>query len=708
MDICNYTAFKAICQSAHLTYFEKNDKVFLVIFVFYDGIEKLSGIGEKRRLLFEKLGIKNICDLLYHFPRKLDDRSNIKKIIEAVDGEYVTLKVTPVGEMTISRIKGNMTVYKQAFSDDSGTVFATWFNSPFLKLLFKKGEFYYLCGKIEAKFAKKQMTTPIYEKADNQSQTGRIMPLYPLTSGLTQKIFAKTVEDALKLSFNYLPEVIPQKVRQEFKLPQIAYSLKNIHFPTDLKSYQLAARRLKFEEFFIMQCGLLMKKGVTKRARTSAAAGAKPQDFYKLLPFKVTEAQDRVIHEIYEDLQKETPMNRLVQGDVGCGKTIVAAYGQYACALAGFQSVLMVPSEILATQHYESLCSLFGKENVLLLSGKLTAKEKREAYDKIATGEVKIIVGTHAVIFDKVKFKNLMLVICDEQHRFGVNQRKLLSEKGENPHTLVMSATPIPRTLTHVLYGDLDVSIIDKLPPGRQKVDTFVINSEKRDRAYGFALNEIQKGNQVYIVCPLAQESENDDLKNIISLTEAVSKTYFKNKKVAFVHGKMKSAEKDSIMSDFSDGKINVLVSTTVIEVGINVPKATVMIIENSERFGLSQLHQLRGRVGRGSDKSYCILISDNKSDTTKERLSTLSKTSDGFEISKADLSLRGPGDFFGTKQHGLPELKIANIFTDTIILQKAREAAEKLIENDINISKPENKALRKRIEYMFQNTNLN
>ena len=686
----------------------KNDKVFMVICLFYESIDKISGIGEKRKQLLSKLNIFNICDILYHFPRKLQDRSNIKRIIETADGEYATLKVTPTGEMTVSRIRGNLTVYKQAFSDESGTVMVTWFNSPFLKMSFKKGSFYYLCGNISAKYSVRQMSSPIYESAENQSQTGRIMPIYPLTSGISQKVFSTLTEKALNLTGTNTPEFIPAFLRHEYSLAQIAYSLKNIHFPKDSESYLVSERRLKFEEFFILQCALLMKKGKLKKEKTEPVAGGSPESFYKLLSFAPTDAQMRVISDIYSDLKKSTPMNRLVQGDVGCGKTVIAAFAQYCCACAGYQSVMMVPSEILATQHYESLASLFGEKRVLLLSGKLSAKEKKTAYEKIKSGSVKIIVGTHALIFDKVEFNNLMLVITDEQHRFGVNQRKLLAEKGKNPHVLVMSATPIPRTLTHVLYGDLDVSIIDKLPPGRQKVDTFVIDTEKRGRAYGFILKELQKGNQADVVCPLAEESENEDLKNIVKLSEEILKSFFKDYKVAYVHGKMKSSEKDEIMKNFSDGKINVLVATTVIEVGINVPKATVMMIENAERFGLSQLHQLRGRVGRGSDKSYCILISDNKSRLTSERLNTLQKTSDGFEISQADLTLRGPGDFFGTKQHGLPELKIANIFTDTEIMLKAREAAEKLLLIDATLSKPENKPLRQRIEYMFSTANSN
>lgn len=691
-----------------MTKWYKNGKVILVIYLFYKSIDRISGIGEKRKQALQKLNIFNICDILYHFPRRLDDRSNLKKILETHDGEYVTLKVTPAAEMTVSRIRGNLTVYKQLFSDESGSIMVTWFNSPYLKLSFKKGEFYYLCGNVNAKYSIRQMSSPVFEKEENQNHTGRIMPIYPLTSGISQNVFQTIMENALKLSIDYIPELIPNSIREEYKLATINYSLKNIHFPKDEKSFKISMRRLKFEEFFILQSALLMKKGVLKKEKTTALAGGTPENFFKLLPFTPTDAQVKVINEIYNDLGKNTPMNRLVQGDVGCGKTVVAAFAQYSCACADFQSVMMVPSEILATQHFESLSSLFGKERVLLLSGKLSQKDKKSAYEKIKNGDVKIIVGTHSLIFDKVEFNNLMLVITDEQHRFGVNQRKLLTEKGKNPHVLVMSATPIPRTLTHVLYGDLDVSIIDSLPPGRQKIETYVIDSTKRARAYSFILKELQKGNQGYIVCPLTEESENDDLKNIVKLTEEISKGVFKDYKVAYVHGKMKSSEKDEIMKSFSEGKINILVATTVIEVGINVPKATVMTIENAERFGLSQLHQLRGRVGRGKDKSYCILISDNKSKLTTERLDTLRKTSDGFEISKSDLKLRGPGDFFGTKQHGLPELKIANIFEDTELMLKAREGAEKVLKKDPTLSKEENKNLLSRIKYLFANTNTN
>jgi len=683
-------------------------KYFWVIFVFYENIKRVPGVGPARESDLKKLGIKTIGDMLYHFPRKLDDRSNYKKIAEICDGDYVTVRVTPKGEMTENRIKKNMTVYKQTFLDESGAISVSWFNSPYLKLSFKQGQFYYLCGKASARYSIKQMTSPIFEAEENRTKTGRIMPVYPLCSGLSQNIFTSFMQKALKLCQNTIPEVIPPKIRHKYQISQIEYALNNIHFPKDIDSFEVAKRRLKFEEFFVMQCGLLMKKGTVKAKKTLPIKGCAPNSFYERLPFTLTGAQKRVIGDVYEDLKRENPMNRLVQGDVGSGKTMIAAYALLCCAMADKQGVLMVPSEILATQHYESLSSLFPDFEVVLLSGKLTAKEKKEAYGKIASGEAKIIVGTHALIFDKVKFLNLSLVITDEQHRFGVNQRRLLSEKGKNPHTLVMSATPIPRTLTHVLYGDLDVSIIDELPPGRQKIDTFYIDSQKRERAYNFALKEIEKGNQVYVVCPLADESENVDLMNIKKLAKELSQGVFKNTTLRFIHGKMKSSEKEEIMQKFSEGEIKVLVSTTVIEVGINVPKATIMIIENAERFGLSGLHQLRGRVGRGSDKSYCILISDKKGELTEKRLSTLSKTSDGFEIANQDLALRGPGDFFGTKQHGLPELKIANIFEDSELLLKSREAAQSVIEEDKNLSLPKHSALKARATYLFTNTTNN
>ena len=549
------------------------------------------------------------------------------------------------------------------------------------------------------------MNSPIFEKAGENKNTGRIVPIYALTAGLTARDMTSAAEKCLAASKGCIPETIPDDIKNKYNLAAIDYSMRNIHFPQNNESFMIARRRFVFEEFFVLRCGLALAK-----SRKSSSSGIpleklNPNDFFSLLPFSPTNAQRRAVNEIFCDLKKETPMNRLVQGDVGSGKTAVACAALYAAAKNGFQSALMAPTEILAVQHFESLSKLFPQYNIVLLKGSQTPNVKKKNYEEILSGAAQIVIGTHALITDKVEFKNLAVVVTDEQHRFGVKQRGALTEKGQNPHLLVMSATPIPRTLSHVIYGDLDVSIIDELPPGRQKTDTFFVKSALRDRAYGFVLKQLAFGSRAYIVCPMAEESETLDVKNVIAHTKMISEKYFKGFNVAYIHGKMKTHEKDEIMEKFSRGSIDVLVSTTVIEVGVNVPEANIMVIENAERFGLSQLHQLRGRVGRGSEKSYCIMISDTDSPLTKKRLKTMTETCDGFKISEEDLKLRGPGDFFGTRQHGLPELRIANIFEDMPVLKEACAAADELLSRDKFLTSPESINLRKRISVLFGNT---
>ncbi|MBO4898270.1 MAG: ATP-dependent DNA helicase RecG [Clostridia bacterium] len=672
--------------------------------MFFESITEIKGVGAARAKAFEKLNIFTVSDMLYHFPRRFEDRSEMKTVFELIDGETAAFSAVPYGEMSVNYVRKGMTVYRQTFTDETGTIDAVWFNNPYVKNAFKKGVRYNFYGKISAKYRKKEVTAPIFENSESARQTGRIIPIYNLTAGLTQNVFMQTMEKCIVASKGCVPETIPPYIRKKYNLAAIDFSMQNIHFPKDNESFALSRRRFVFEEFFELRTGLALARRSRKKSGTAQILTTPLADFLKLLPFKPTNAQQKAMEEIFSDINKTTPMNRLVQGDVGCGKTVVACAALYAAAKSGFQGAFMAPTEILAAQHYESLQKMFPGINIVLLSGSLTAAQKKAVKAQIADGTAQIAIGTHALFEDTTVFKNLALVITDEQHRFGVKQRSALSEKGKTPHTLVMSATPIPRTLSQVLYGDLDVSIIDELPPGRQKVDTYFIDSGKRGRALNFVKKELEKGNRAYIVCPLVEEGELAGLQNVTEYTEKIKTEYFKDYNVACVHGKMKSSEKDKIMEGFYSGEIQVLVATTVIEVGVNVPEANIMIIENAERFGLSQLHQLRGRVGRGAEKSYCIMISDNDSDITKKRLKIMTETNDGFKISEEDLKLRGPGDFFGTRQHGLPELKIANIFTDGALLKEAGCAASEVLKKDRDLKLPEHADLRRRIALMFAN----
>lgn len=670
--------------------------------MFEADIKYIKGVGPVRAKQLSRLGISTVGDMLYHFPRRFEDRTRIKRIIEVADGETALLCVTPKSEMSVATYKNRFTVYRQTFVDDSGVIDGVWFNNPYIKNSFKKGEFYKLYGKVSFKYRKKEIETPVFEPADKNRITGRIVPFYNLTAGLTQTAVLNIMEQCLSITRKAVPESIPDEIRKKYMLSAIDFAMQNIHFPKDFKSYEIARRRFVFEEFILLILGLRLWRS-KRKSETAAAISSVPEEYISLLPFTPTNAQKRVIKEIYADISRTVPMNRLVEGDVGSGKTAVAASALYAAAKAGFQSAMMAPTEILATQHYEYLKKLFPFFSVVLLSGKLTPKERRLALQKIADGTAQIVVGTHALIETTVEFANLALVITDEQHRFGVRQRGALENKGITPHTLVMSATPIPRTLSLILYGDLYVSIIDELPPGRQKTQTYAVGYELRDRAYRFVRKEIEKGHQCYVVCPLVEDSDTLELSSVKTLAEEISKKYFDGIKVSFIHGKMKPAEKDEIMESFRRGKTKVLVSTTVIEVGVDVPSANVMVVENAERFGLSQLHQLRGRVGRGKDKAYCILFSDGGSELSEKRLEIMTKTTNGFELAEADLRLRGPGDFFGTRQHGLPELNIANIFEDMPVLKEAVRAADEILSGDPLLAKSENRQLRSRVYALYK-----
>lgn len=639
--------------------------------------------------------------MLFFFPHRHEDRSSVKSVFELIDGERAGIKVRAQSAVTVRRVRKGLTLYTAVMADQTGYINAVWFNNKFVAI--KPGEEYTLFGQISAGYGKKEILSPVYEKAGQERHTAKIIPIYPLTAGLSQKMVSNAVSHSINLHLGGVGETLPPWVRKKEGLADIRFSIQNMHFPADFKSYDIARRRFVFEEFFMLQIGLRSLKQRRKNQSAAPLSGDFERELVSKLSFSLTRAQERVLKEIKGDLGGKTPMNRLVQGDVGSGKTVIAAAAMYIAAKNGYQAALMAPTEILAAQHYETLAALFkesGPEIRLITGG--AGKEKQAALYDLAHGRVPLAVGTHALLEKGVEFKNLALAITDEQHRFGVRQRGALSDKAQGVHVLVMSATPIPRTLALILYGDLDISVIDELPPGRQAVDTFVISEKLRDRAYAFVRGELQKGRQAYIICPLVEENDELSLKSVTAHAEKLKESVLRGYNTEFLHGKMSRRKKDEIMADFLSGETKALVSTTVVEVGVNVPNASIMIVENAERFGLSQLHQLRGRVGRGAHKSYCILISDARGDITRERLDILTKTADGFEIADKDLKLRGAGEFFGTRQHGLPELKVANILEDKELLYRAGAAAEKLLKEDARLKNEEHKALRKRIEEMF------
>ena len=667
-------------------------------------IDCLAGVGEARAALFEKKGIRTIEDLLYFFPRTHEDRTEIKEIADCTAGETVCVSITVFSPVHEKRIRRNMTVYSMTACDDSGTMNIVWYNNRFVKGQFMTGDKYTLFGKVTANNrGKLEMINPIYEKLGKERFTGKIVPIYPLTGTLTQKVVQGTMELAIKEA-GRLKEYIPDEIRKKYNLAELNYAMKNIHIPDDFKSYNIARQRFVFEELLVLQLALLGRKDSNSHTEGIVFEDTMcVREFAKTLPFPLTNAQKRTLNEIMRDCSHGLQMNRLVQGDVGSGKTAVAAAAIYAAVKNGHQAAMMAPTEILASQHYETLTEFFKDMNinVVLLTGSMKAKEKRLAYDMISTGAADVVVGTHAIIQKQVEFYDLAFVVADEQHRFGVEQRAKLAAKGHNPHMLIMSATPIPRTLALILYGDLDISIIDELPPGRKTVKTYAVGENMRKRIFAFIEKNINAGTQAYVVCPLIEETEKSDLQNAEDLA-AKLQSIFPKFKVGLMHGKMKSKLKDEIMNEFAAGNIQILVSTTVIEVGVNVPNANLMIIENAERFGLSQLHQLRGRVGRGSEQAYCVLFAHGKNEVTKKRMETMCMSNDGFYISEQDLKLRGPGDFFGTRQHGLPEMKIANLFEDADILKQSQEAAQYIIADDRNLESEKYNGLKRRCQRIF------
>jgi len=649
-------------------------------------IQYVKGVGPKRAKLFKKLGIDTVKDLIFYFPRDYEDRSEIVKIEDLIVGEKQTFKAYIAGsarEVKTSRV----VITKIPVKDGTGAVELVWYNQPYMKNNFKIGEEYIISGKLQFKYGQLVVENPVLEKSeeDLNLNTGRIVPVYGLTEGLTQNILRKVIFNALSEYLDEVEEFFEEEFLREKGLMNLKEALLNIHFPKDEEKLARAKYRLKYQELFLLQLALFLVKKSVKEKRGIRFRKVDIKPFVSNLPFKLTSAQMKVLKEIILDMASDKVMNRLIQGDVGSGKTIVAAFAMYIAAKNGYQVAMMAPTEILAKQHYKTLEEIFKGTDIRigLLSGSLSPSGRKEVLKKIEKGEYDVVVGTHALIEEDVSFKNLGLCITDEQHRFGVRQRALLAQKGENPDVLVMTATPIPRTLALILYGDLDISIIDQLPPGRKRVKTYVIPSSMRKKAYEFAIKEVKKGRQVYVVCPLIEESDKIKAASAEIVYREIYKDAFKEARVGLLHGKMSDSDKERIMEAFVRGEIDILVSTTVIEVGVNVPNATVMIVENAERFGLAQLHQLRGRVGRSEFQSYCILINYSPSETAKKRLEVLARTSDGFKIAEEDLTIRGPGEFLGEKQHGLPEFKIANLFEDIDILKRVQKDVESLLEED-------------------------
>ncbi len=669
-------------------------------------VQFVKGVGPNRVKLLNKLNIYNLKDLITYFPRNHEDRSIPKKIAECEDGETVLIKATALTKITEIRAR-RLSIYRLVVNDDSSSCVITWFNQKYLKDKFKVGERYTFYGKIENKGGTFEMKSPVFDEEGVDKNTGKIIPIYPLTSNLSQNVLRKIIECGIDEIYGNLEENLPDYILEKYKLLDINNAYKSIHFPASNTDFIKAKNRLVFEELLGLQLALFRLKEGQKFDEKGIKfdSNVKMQDVIETLPFNLTNAQKRVLDEIDKDMEKEIAMNRLLQGDVGSGKTVVSIVAAYKAVKSGYQATIMAPTAILADQHLKNFTKFlepFGINCELLVSS-VTKKNKERILERLQNGEIDILIGTHALLEENVVFKNLGLVVTDEQHRFGVKQRATIVSKGNNPDVIVMSATPIPRTLALILYGDLDISIIDELPPNRKKIETYAVGKEMDERIIAFVKKLIGEGRQAYIVCPLVEESDDDSgLKSVVELAEKYKTEVFSEYRVEYLHGKMKAKEKDDIMQRFKNGEIDILISTTVIEVGVDVPNASLMIIENAERFGLAQLHQLRGRVGRGEYKSYCILKNEGKSKVCKERMKVMCQTNDGFIISEKDLELRGSGDFFGTAQHGVPELKIANLFENIKELKEIQQIASQIIEDDPKLEQEKNYRLKKLIEDKF------
>jgi ATP-dependent DNA helicase recG len=680
-------------------------------------VKYIKGVGLKKAESLNKIGIYTVKDLIEYFPRAYDDRSIVKKLADILEGERVTVEASIVNSVYTRFLGKFKSVSKVVISDGTEQAICTWFNQPYVSNQLKIDAVYRFYGKFTRKNGGLELSSPVFDLSQCNKNTGKIIPVYPLTSDIKSSLLRNSIDEALK-NIDMIPEILPDYIVKKYNLMNYDSAIRKIHFPEKIRDVEKAHRRLVFDEFLSMQLGILKlrEENISTKKGIKYSSDVRISDFIDNLPFKLTAAQMRVIKEIDFDMENEKQMNRLLQGDVGSGKTVVSMCSAFKTVRNGYQAAILAPTMILAVQHFNNYQKMFDKFGIKcgLLVGGMTAKAKREMLEKIKNNDVDIVIGTHALLEEDVVFNKLGLVVTDEQHRFGVKQRSKIIAKGDNPDILVMTATPIPRTLALILYGDLDISIIDELPPNRKKIQTYAVGKNYDERVNNFIREQLLKGRQAYIVCPLVEEGKPEikvdektgeqyiDLKavNTVNL-KSVEKCTDDYKKildgynVVCLHGKMKSKEKDDIMEKFKNGEIDVLVSTTVIEVGVDVPNASLMIIENSERFGLAQLHQLRGRVGRGEYESFCILKYESSNDIVRQRLELMVKSDDGFKIAEKDLELRGSGDVFGTKQHGLPEFKIANIYKDIECLKEVQVAVSEIFADDPNLSKEENLLLR-------------
>jgi len=680
-------------------------------------IQYLKGVGARRAKVFSKIGISNIEDLLYYFPRRYEDRSQLKMISQCEIGDNVTIEaeVLASGQKESWR-RRNFKIVEVAFSDVTGVVFGVWFNQPYVKDCFEAGRKVILHGKLDLYKGRKQFANPEFEIINDEGSdslsAGRIVPIYSITEGMTQRFLRKSIKNALDKYISKISDPLPYNIRNQHSLLNLAQSLMNIHFPQE-ESIQIESyRRLAFEEFFIHQIPVILRKMKKKEKKgiPHLINGEILSGLLKIVPFELTDSQKQVLRDVEKDMASGFAMQRLLQGEVGSGKTIVAILSACICLDSGYQVAFMAPTELLSNQHYEKIKSLFSnikdklgkKINIVLLTSNTSKKERNKAYQKIKKGEIQFVIGTHALLQEELAYKKLGLVVIDEQHKFGVAQRALLRKKADNPDVLIMTATPIPRTLSLTLYGDLDVSIIKELPKGRLPITTIRYQKEQIEDAYKFIRNLVEKKQQVYFVCPLIEESQELDIQAAEKIYKDYKNDIFENYKIGLVHGKLHSNESNMIMNDFKNGNIDILVATSILEVGIDVPRATCMIVLDAERFGLSQLHQLRGRIGRGSEKSYFIVVSQPSTKEARQRINAISQIADGFRIAEEDLKIRGPGEYFGKRQHGLSSLKIANPLTQLNLLKNAREEAKALLKDDSLFSKRQNQELYLRVKETF------
>jgi ATP-dependent DNA helicase RecG len=668
-------------------------------------VTAISGVGPTQAKRLQRLGVDTIGDLLYLFPRRHEDYSQLRPIGKLKYGEQVTV-IGTIRSTRLKRQRGGAAIVNSIIADASGSIQATWFNQPYLVDQFKRGRQIVLSGTVDEYLGRLVMSSPVWEPLDSELlHTGRLVPVYPLTSGMKGRWLRRIMKRTVDYWTKRLPDHLPSSIRERNDLLSLEEAVAQMHFPNDMHNLSRARRRLAFDEFFVLQIGVLRQRQEWRDhpGLPVPVDRALLQVFLSELPYRLTGAQQRAVDDILGDLGKDHPMSRLLQGDVGSGKTVVAMAAMYLVAKGGYQAAMMAPTEILAEQHFKNVATMLGQLglSVALLTGSVPRSEKEAIYAGVASGEIQILVGTHALIQEDVDFKNLALAIIDEQHRFGVRQRGILRAKGYNPHILVMSATPIPRTLALTVYGDLDLSIIDEMPPGRQPIETRWFMPAERERAYCFVRTQAEKGRQAYIICPLVEESEKIEAKAAVEEHERLSKSIFPDLRLGLLHGRLRSADKEEVMRAFSEHELDILVSTSVVEVGIDVPNATVMLIEGANRFGLSQLHQFRGRVGRGEHASYCILLSDITTDVSEERLRAIEDTQDGFKLAERDLEMRGPGDFFGTRQSGLPELKLASL-GDTPLLELARREAQELFAEDPSLAFPDHRLLARRVHQFW------